>query len=58
MNEIPEKIVINGVRHTLAESRENNYYRALVIPLNGGDPKWLTNDQVGELTNHKEGNER
>lgn len=49
MNAIPEKIVINGVPHALLESRENNHYRALVIPLNGGNPKWLTNDQVGEL---------
>lgn len=50
MNKIPEQIIIKGVLHILLESRENSHFRALVLPVGGGNPVWLTNNEVGELS--------
>ena len=50
MNEIPEKIVIDGVRYKLLEENKNKFFRALVIPVGGGDPIWLSNKEVGEIS--------
>jgi len=49
MNKIPEKIVFCGKQYVLMEERENNFYRALILPCNGGAPIWISNEQVGKL---------
>jgi len=50
---LPSILIINGVKHSVIEQRESFYFRALVLPYNGGDPKWLSDKEVvsilGEL---------
>jgi len=49
LNPVPSKIRIEGKDFTLLSTMENIHHRALVLPVNGGDPVWLNNEQVGKL---------
>jgi len=47
--QVPAALVIDGKKHIVVETMENVHYRALVLPVGGGTPRWLSNEQVAAL---------
>jgi len=44
--DVPARLTIDGRSHIVIDTMQSRYYRALVLPVGGGTPRWLSNAEV------------
>lgn len=47
--DVPARLTIDGRSHLVVDTMKNYHYRALVLPVGGGSPRWLSNAEVRAL---------
>lgn len=47
---IPQQIEAQERRWLVIDRMQNFHYRALLLPIGGGDPRWFSNSELRELS--------
>ncbi len=44
--EIPARLTVNGKNYLVIDRMKNFHYRALLLPVGGGSPRWFSNAEL------------